>query len=226
MRITIAILLAFGFLSCTTVYFKEAQPQDTESLSSFPEDMLGSYIMDLFDTLIIEKERYSLPEEYKNSYSLTHVDSNPDLQIKDDLFYDGNIPLKSGIKYHIRNDSIFYKKRIKKYTALSDSLVIKSFKQYLIMNARDNKKEYWTCFVLEPKGNDYVMYVIGDLKTELDSASEKSSTLLLQDYEKITHFEKIGDNKYLVDPTKSEFKKLINKGLFTSPLEMKRINFE
>ena len=223
MRFLPIILMVFVFSSCTTVYFQEAQPQGVEPLAEFPEKAIGSYKMELLDTLIIEKDRYSIPEEYENSYSMAEVDSNPDLEIRDNLFYDENIPLTTGIEYKIKNDTLHYKKRVRIYTALSDSTVIKSYKQYLIFNAKDNKKGYWSIFILEPKGRNYSLRMIGDLKSEDDEGTREDSSIYLVDFEKITHFEKIGEKSYLVNPTKSEFKKLLSKGLFQATLEMERI---
>jgi len=224
MRVFQIIFLVFIFSSCSTVYFQEPQPQDVEPLTTFPERVIGTYKVDLIDTLIIEKDRYSLPEKHENSYSLAQIDSSPVLEIKDNLFYDGNISYTEGISYDIKNDTLHYVKIVRKYTFLSDSLVIKSFKKYLVVSAKENKNGYWSIFILEPKGDDFVMNVVGNIKSEVDSTPADESDLMLKDFEKITRFEKIGENNYLVNPSKSEFNKLINKGLFSSPLEMKRVS--
>ncbi len=221
MRILLYLSLLLLSASCTTIYYEEPQPAKTISLAMFPEEIRGQYLMD-GDTFSIELNQYSFPVVYENSYSLIEVKISPKLEIKDGLLYDQNIPVKKGIEFEVRNDSVHYTKRIRGYKILRDSLVLKKAMNYYVLSELDKGETYWSVFLFSFENDSLKIFMPGRLQEIGDMGEEEDFDGSLEEFQKITDFEKIEDNVYLIRPSKGEFKKLIKKGFFTATLEMGR----
>ena len=222
MKIQLIIILSLLFTSCTTIFFEEAQPFGVNSLESFPTKLQGKFISET-DTFIVEEKKYSFPLVYEDKISMDSVNVDPTLTIKDGLFYSEDIPLKTGIKYTIENDSLHYKKQIRAYKTLSDSLILKKFKKYYVLSELNNEYKYWTVMLIRTANDDLEVNMVGYLKTEDDSGPDEDYDARLDQFFKITEFKKIESHTYLTNPSKSEFKKLVDKGLFSADIHLGRI---
>jgi hypothetical protein len=52
-RISIFLYLLFIFSACVAIKFKTAQPENAKSISSFPKELIGKYVDNESDTMII-----------------------------------------------------------------------------------------------------------------------------------------------------------------------------
>lgn len=222
MRIIPFAICCLFLQNCTTIYFKSAQPSDAEPLSGFPEEFKGRYIMDQ-DTFLVEENFYSFPVVYEKDIPMAEIDTNPKMQIRDGLFYMEDIPIRDGLKFTIKNDTLHFRKLIREYKYVSDSLVLKKMDPYLILNLRDPKRNHYVIYVTQKSGDDIIVKMTGNLKTEDDTGPDEDYDKDLKDFYKITDFEKLDIHEYLADPTPAEFKKLIKKDFFSSEMLLKKI---
>ena len=222
MRNPFFALISLIFTSCTTIFFESPQPEGVKALETFPENLRGTFLSET-DTFIVEEKSYSFPLIYEDQLSMDSVQKNPNMQIKDGLFYQNDLPVKTGIKFTERNDSIHYKKHIRAYKTISDSMILKKFKKYFVLSEYNKEYKYWSVMLIRPVADDLQINMVGYLKTEDDTGPDSDYDARLDKFMKITDFKKLERNTYLANPTKSEFKKLVDKGLFSADIELKRI---
>lgn len=215
------LITALALQSCTTVFFKEAQPKKSEALTSFPAEYLGSFTMEE-DTFIIHEGHYSFPILFEKQIPMSEM-SNPDFQIRDSLIYDASCAYRGGMKFSIVNDTLHYRKLVRNDRGISDSLRLKKLDKFLVVNILDRNYNYWLAYFLEKKDDDILLHTTGHVRAEGDSLPAENFDGDMADFEKITHFEMLKDDVYVIDPTEKELKKLIAKGLFPTEVQMTRI---
>ena len=151
----LAILLFFisscnheNFKWDSTVKFTEPQPKDGEALKEFPKYLQGTYTDSTPKYTIIINDKFiesSLDMRYRtiiDSFKGRCIIKDDSLIIKDSTL--NNKGKLRGLKIERKGDSIMFGDIIKYpvYT-LSDSVVLKKYKGYYILNKR-NKKTGWS----------------------------------------------------------------------------------
>lgn len=196
-------LHALVFLtSCVSVYFEVPQPKGVKTLDQFPEIIRGKYLVE-DDTIIIKADSYQYPDENERKISLNEVENSPIIYIKEDRIYDEQFMPGIGVKYNISNDTITYSYHLKLTEGLSDSVVLKSYKGKYFISRKVKDEEYWELVMLIPEEN-------WDLKLSLVDIEEED----IAELSIITDFNKIGESKYLINPSKKKLLKLLEQGLF------------
>ncbi len=214
------IILAFTLAlnSCTTIYFKQPQPQSNAALKNFPLEFQGAYIPqeeNNQDTVYIMADKIIYPETYENFLPVSSLDSMVNIRIVGDSLYNSLIPIKHGIAFTITNDTLHYRLETKISMRLSDTLIIKKEGKYLVFNEKESGTEYWNVYLIEKLENENLrVLATGNFKTKEHFNSKQKYDGNLKDFYGITNFVELDTTKYLIDPTVDEFRKLVKKGLF------------
>jgi len=188
--------------SCISVYFEVPQPKGIKNLDQFPEIIRGQYLLE-DDTIFINADTYQYPDESEKKISITEVENVPEIYIKEDIIYDDQFMPGIGMKFNIINDTITYSNKLKLTEGLSDTVILKSYNDKYFLSRKVHDKEYWELIILIRQGN-------GDLLVSfVDVEEEEISELSI-----VTDFNKIGESKYLLNPSKKKLLKLIEQGLF------------
>jgi hypothetical protein len=170
-------LIGLIISSCTTIQFETAQPKDTAELTEFPAEVIGKYISQDNDTLLIFNKSFQYNESSKSGKNM--VDS-----------------------------------------LLKDMTVLKQMNDYYILSIKDTSTNAWEVFTFKKSGKSIdVNYII---------SNEKKDDDLLKEIKEITKVKEITDTagkapRYLLNPSKEEFQKLIDKKIFTKIFEFKGI---
>jgi len=102
---------------------------------------------------------------------------------------------------------------------LSDSIVLTKWNKYYFLNLRDNKKGLWEVYLIEMI-NPYqikIAFIDGDNESNIERL-QSLTTVTPQE-------EPDGDiDYYLINPSKKEFKTLVNEGIFDSNVTYRRVN--
>ena len=102
-------------------------------------------------------------------------------------------------------------------------MVLKKFKKYYVLSEFNSEYELWTVMIIKPHDENLQVNMVGYLKTEDDSGPDKDYDARLDKFYEIVEFRKIESHTYVTNPNKSEFKKLVDKGLFSADIHMDRI---
>ena len=188
--------------SCISVYFEVPQPKGIKNLDQFPEIIRGQYLLE-DDTIFINADTYQYPDESEKKISIAEVENVPEIYIKEDIIYDEQFMPGIGMKFNIINDTITYSNKLKLTEGLSDSVILKSYQDKYFLSRKVHDKEYWELVIIIRQGN-------GDLLLSLVDVDEEE----IPELSTITDFNKIGESKYLLNPSKKKLLKLIEQGLF------------
>lgn len=209
-------ILVFSLLtSCTTIYFEEPQPKGGKNLKSIPEKFHGEYRLSEEQDLYVNEFNYVVKSFESKKISIEEIHSNENIKITDSLVFDNDLKMGIGLPYKRINDSIFYNLLTIDTIFLSDSVILRKLKRNYVLNQTDSSG-YWNVMLIEKdKSGDLLISSVG-----LFDDSEREESMLkpevdLEYFFDVTKFKKIGDKKYLIAPTKREFKKLMKKGFFT-----------
>ncbi|MEQ8241862.1 hypothetical protein [Fulvivirga sp.] len=212
------ILAAIAFSSCTTIYFEQPQPSGDPALDGFPKSFQGSYFVkdgDQTDTLFVEKDKFIYPENFKKSLPAASLDTISTMRIANGLLYDDEVPIDYGIPFTENNDSIHYDIRVKMAKKLSEVLVLKKFGKLLVLNEKEENKNYWNAYLIEKlKNGDLQVSAVGNFKPEGVEDKKGNFDGELKDFYSITSFKKLTDDSFLINPDKKAFQQLFNKGFF------------
>lgn len=216
--------LAIFMGSCTSIYFEEPQPRFKETLSEFPSNVRGTYVMEN-DTISIKEREYDYPELFERSFSLDEIDSFPEIKFEGELLFDETLPVKTGVKFNINNDTVEYSVKLKLTKPLSEKLILKSHGDYLVLSEEnEDVKGHWEVFLIKKmKGGDLELLTVGNFKPEGIEESNQSFDGDLKDYTAITPFTEIGNRKYMINPTPKELNQLIKKKFFVRLGDLKRL---
>jgi len=215
-------------LSCTRIVFNAPQPPNADALKEFPIAYQGTYLApeSAQDTMIIAGQTAKFIEFVSHTIQLADFDDYPNITLHNGLLYDADQPELAGLPYIQEDSSISYSYYSTSVIGLSDSLVIKQGKDYLVANARfeSDNSEYWDAFLLRLNdARDLVVSGIGNLKTPEDTDESEEYDGAIADFTSIVPFEKIEDDTYLVSPNESQFVRLVKKGLFSSDALYQRV---
>ena len=188
--------------SCISVYFEVPQPKGIKNLDQFPEIIRGQYLLE-DDTIFINADTYQYPDESEKKIYIAEVENVPEIYIKEDIIYDEQFMPGIGMKFNIINDTITYSNKLKLTEGLSDSVILKSYQDKYFLSRKVHDKEYWELVIIIRQGN-------GDLLLSLVDVDEEE----IPELSTITDFNKIGESKYLLNPSKKKLLKLIEQGLF------------
>lgn len=221
----IAILATTG---CTRIVFNVPQPADERPLSDFPETFQGTYLAPESeqDTMIIGTRTATFIEFVTQTINIAEFAEYPNISLKDGLLYDTDHPEAGGLTYTEQDSAISYSYYTRTSIGLSDSLVVKQSKEYLVANAsfESDDSEYWDVFLLKLNdARDLVVVGVGDLRTPEDTDASEPFDGAIADFTPIVPFEKIADDTYLVSPSDAQFLKLIKKGLFSEEALYRRV---
>ncbi|MTI38879.1 hypothetical protein [Fulvivirga lutimaris] len=206
------------FSSCTTIYFEHPQPKGDPALKGFPKSFQGAYFVKdgaLTDTLFVEKDKFVYPENFKKSLPLASLDTIPTMRIAGNLLYDDTVPIDYGIPFTESNDSIHYDITIKMDKKLSEVLVLKKFGKLLVLNEKEDKKDYWNTYLIEKlKNGNLQVSAVGNFKPEGVEDKKGNFDGELKDFYSITSFTQLSDDSFLINPDKKAFQQLFNKDFF------------
>lgn len=197
-----ACILSLIFLfSCTTVFFDQPQPTDTENLNYVPKEIQGTwrYFKTNYEaSIIIDKTSYHRVDIKRYNIALADIDSMNIFKISGGKIYflkgDSNI----GFPFKIMNDTINFSERTEESITLSDSVLLRQANNCLILNRR--KDNWWEIFFIQKtkKGEIYISYPIVDdllkMKTKYNIAildSTKKDTIFLHVNLKSKNIEKL-----------------------------------
>jgi hypothetical protein len=208
--------------------FNAPQPPGQEVLKSFPAEYQGTYLAPETseDTMVIAKTTATFIEFVEETIHITDLSDYPTISFSDGLLYDSSKPDIGGIPYRETDSTISYSYFSRSMIGLSDSLVVKQGKGYLVANARfeSDGSDYWDVFLLDlNSANDLLVSGIGDLKTPDDTDDSQNYDGKISDFTPIVPFEQINDDTYLVSPSQQQFVKLVKKGLFSSEAVYRRV---
>ncbi|UII32574.1 hypothetical protein LVD17_01805 [Fulvivirga ulvae] len=211
--------------SCTRIYFEQPQPLGAKALTAFPKDIRGAYLADN-DTFYIKELEFTYTDLFDRSITQAEINSSSSVTVKDSLIYDKSSLYKTGFKYHITKDTLHYKVMLRVSQVLSDSLVLKAYDRFWVLNEREDNKEVWNTYLIEKFENgDICIWSVGNFKTETNRDGKIKYQAELKDFYKITEFIKIGEDEYLINPTLKEFKMLIKNGFFIKADTFGRISY-
>ena len=163
------ILIAFTFISCNDVQFKEAQPVNTLSLNVFPKEFRGTFI---------SRSEYLLVD--KHSFIAMNVHSN--------------------------------KRTI---NTLGDNVILKFFEGNYFLSQKIPNADYWRVGQIYTLNNElFIRSVNGD--EEIEKMIKEIS------YTHLTNED--GDGIYKINPTKSEFKFIVDSNFFTTYNSLEKIS--
>jgi hypothetical protein len=219
------LMLLVTICSCTGVYFAEPQPPGSANLSQFPENYWGAYI-ELGESgeneeVKIYKTGYSYQEEFKKSISVSELDQSDEMKIEGKLLFDNSLPKNNGIEFTLKDDTVSYQTILNVSNNLGKDRVLKKYKKFLVLNEFEDEK-YWNVYLIEKLSNGNLKVWTAHRDHNEDSTADSSKNDL-KEFFTITDFQQLKDDQYLIDPTKSEFKKLVKKGLFIEGSEYSKI---
>ena len=223
-KISFFYLLVF-VTSCIQVQFENPQPLKSKALTSFPDEITGDYFFGgSKDTVRVSSLYFSFKELKKDSFPVYLLDSMPGIKVKDSLIYFPEHDKEKGYPFSIKNDSVFYKVFQITKVPLGKDLVLKKFKGSYIVNWRMDSA-YWDIAILSLQKNGNIIkntVEVSEDKNEADSlvirqkdSIRKTASKELEELSRITKFKKIGEDHYLINPSKKEFELLIKNGLFS-----------
>jgi hypothetical protein len=179
------------------------------------------------DTMIIQGTTATFIEFVETTIELSDLGNYPNISIQDGKLYNSDHPDLGGIAYMEGDSSIAFSYFARSIVGISDSLVIKEGKGYLVGSARfdSDGSDYWDVFLLDINNTgDLLMSGIGDLKTPDDTDDDQHYDGVMSDYTPIVPFEQLDEDTYLVSPSEQQFVKLVKKGLFSSEAVYRRVH--
>lgn len=210
--------------SCTRIYFEQPQPQGIKALSAFPEAVRGAYLADK-DTFNIKEHEFTYTDFFDKSITLSEANSSPSIMIEDSLIHDKSSLEHEGAVYRKSNDTLYYRVKLRVSQVLSDSLVLKAYDRFWVLNEREDNKEVWNTYLLEKFENgDICIWSVGNFKTETNRDKKIKYETELKDFYRITEFIKISEDEYLINPSSKEFKKLVKNDFFVKADTFQLIN--
>jgi hypothetical protein len=214
--------------SCTRIVFDLPQPQNAPSIAGFPPKYQGIYLHEEGDrdTVIITMNSVTFIEYSDKELTMRALDTLPNIYLKGDLLFDKHLPALGGVPYTVE-DTVLYFSHVQRFViGLSDTVVVKQMKKCLVVSAnfKDDDVDYWDVYLTRmTKGGDLIVRSVGNLRTpDLEGHSGEYDGEL-DDFAKISQYERIAENTYLFRPTPSQFQKLIKKRLFSQTETYKRI---
>ena len=197
--------------SCFSVDFLVPQPQGAKNLTEFPKSIVGTYVMN-GDTIEVKARSYTMVDEkYDENIAVTEIKNNDELRLTDDFIYDAGIDPELPLKYIIENDTVKYHYTKKVEFFLSDSVVIRKYKKFTVLNLREGKN--WTVILIarQKNANLHIAMIHDGEGEDGLTIAEDSLIGAIETVCKVTH---TGESSYLINPSKTEFKKLIKIGAF------------
>jgi len=208
-----------------TVYFTKPQPKGIKSLKDIPLSYRGKYIF-MFDTLVIKTKSFIYPDVLEErAIPISSIDSLKGIKIRDDLIYDAEFDSTQGLSYYLKNDTLYYKLVNNHVLYLSDTIVLKYYKNLFFLNI-ENVEGLWDVLIFEPKDNDLI------LKSTYSIQFDSNNNIIeikFTDKDKIDILTDLGysyssiTNSFYLNPSKKELLKLIDKGIFKDIIKLRKI---
>ena len=229
MRIALFIALALVSTSCTHIMFTTPQPAGEKHLDAFPSEFHGSFIdtESPGDTFIIKDEKVTFIERMDHEVPVSQLEQYPQLSFRNGKLYDSENPRFGGITYQEIDSVIHYTVIDRSSLGVSDSLILTRLHDYLIVNLKteEENRTFWDVAVVEiSKKGELIMHTIGDVKTPDSEEHDGPFDGDLATFNKITPYTRLREDTYYFEPTKSEFHKLVKKGLFGTKDVFQKIN--
>ena len=208
------LLLGLLFSSCSTVHFVSPVPPGGESISSFPNELRGIFAAD-DDKIYVMDEYYIYQTISHKQIAEKNIQSHEKYIVVKDKVYNRERPL-GGVPFERKDGAIHFIERSSDTSYINkDFILIKSSDLFYLNIIDDDKKDYIVYrFNVVPKGLKMESIDIGDDSEEL-----------LRELKKICEFVPIGEDgkEYRINPSASEFKKLIAQGIFNEEAELVRL---
>lgn len=207
----IILSITISLVSCNSnVYFEKPQPSFKKDLNKIPHKFQGVwknkessfYYLKITKDSIVEGINvdinlpYPLPPEIKN------------LKVIEDTLIIKNLGLN--IKAEINNNRVKAQATEKEAICINDiSIKIRRYKNYLFINS-ESPNNLWTVslFYIDKNGN--LRKVTSYKKEELDKLTELIDINITKN--------EIGSKKYILNPSKSEFKNILKFDIFNNEM--------
>ena len=219
-RITFFVSLVL-LSSCTVLYFEVPQPDNQSLLTAFPEQFWGRYLSEEGDIVTIEASRFIHPEKLSMVLPASRLDSMPGIKIVGDKLFDDSLPDAGPMSFMIAHDTVYYEATFYQSQWLSDSLVLKQMKKWVVVNTKE--EDYWLVYLISVTDDSLDVYSVKNLKPE-EADDRYGYEGRISNFTPYTTFKQIDESVYVLDPSKGEFRKLIKKGLFKKTISLKRID--
>lgn len=221
------VLFAIAGTSCTRIVFDVPQPPDTPSLSAFPAKFQGSYLSPDSDkdTMYLRAQTVTFVNNGEREIPLYMLDQYPNITLKQGVLTDDDYPGHGDVPYEIVDSVLKYTITTYDILGLSDTVVVKEMDKYLVVNMKANDVEGggWDVVIAHLDSNgDLVVSKPANLKTP-DSKPENEHTGNIEDFKKIAPYERLSEDTYMFRTTKAQFKKLIDKDLFSEETTVRRV---
>lgn len=203
-------LLAIVCTSCTDYYFEHAQPRGIPAGDQLPEAYTGIFVeesedgVEYNDSIILAPGYLKMIERSEERCSLEQIESSDKVFIKGRrVHYQDDAGNKYVMPFTQEKDTISFLKIDKNISALSDSLVYKSYRGYHFVN-RLEKGKGWEVTLLEKNRKGDIRFLS---LTDDDEEKIKAITDI--------NILKIGEDEYeILDPSRRELMKMVKQGLF------------
>jgi len=218
MRLIILFLLISFMIICgctPTVLFNSPQPINKRDLSQFPPRYIGGY-EEIEDSSFFLVEQNLIREQYREDISVPRIemDTSQEFTLRDNIVY---IP-ETGeeVPVIIRNDSVFGTYiTYDTVFLISDGNILRKYKGYYFMNIQNDENE-WAVYKLKFRKDGF---------TSLCGISEDDEIEWLKEI--TTVIEEKNDKgkvtKYIIEPEKGEFKKIIKDGYFKDCTDYRKV---
>jgi len=204
----IFIILCLVLFNYSCVYFKNPQPEHTETLNEFPEELIGIWKNDMDTFAIISRKFLKLTELQQQRISLKDSDLLSSYSIEGDRIYqfdDDNNPVMQPFK--MIDDTIVFNERGATFLAsLSDSVILKSINTYYFLNIRNGAEWYQLLIAKMPAG-----------QTLIKAISTRDIHLLNTILHEDGKYD-AGSYYYQKDLTKNKMRKFIKNGGFSDTI--------
>jgi len=136
-------------MGCEPISFSSPQPNDSKNIEKFPRKMRGNWASKT-DSVFISKRYFKQIPYYIETYSKTIFDTNPDIKIVGNKFYDLKEDSTEGMRFVWKGDSIsiYSQGDITEYL-LDDSTFLRQIVKGKYTFNSHKKSGNWTVYFVE-----------------------------------------------------------------------------
>ncbi|MBN2396221.1 MAG: hypothetical protein JXC36_07155 [Candidatus Atribacteria bacterium] len=154
------IWLNFIFiLGCTSALMDKPQPLDSKNLNSFPKK-IRRVLIDDKETIIFKRKVIEIHNVNAHVIPLNEIDSSNYI-FKDDYLLNKR-DNKGPLKFQIKEDTVYFTENDLRKVYLSDSLILKNYKNYYFLNYKENNMSGWDIYLIEDKKNEIIYRYLKD----------------------------------------------------------------
>ncbi len=205
--------LSFIFLTITIkaqqetgVVFNASQPKDEPVLTTYFQDIIGTYEKeeDKYVSIIIDTNTISLEYLVRVSLPLKEVQDNPKYKLSGGRIY--GIDSSKGLDFLLENDTVHFGiYQTEPFILFNENTEVKKIGDKYIINQK-NKQGLWDCTLLYKKDNKLFIRFIDPLKDK---------NKLKNNFNTIKSKKVNGKAVFVIDASSTSFKKFVDaKGFY------------